>query len=44
MGENKSAAIKKNRTILHALTIVLTILLFTICDIIDVSIKLNKNL
>ena len=34
IAENQSAAIK-NRTILHTL--------FTICDIIDVSNKLNKN-
>ena len=44
IGKNQSASIKKNRTILHTLIILLTILFSTVHDIIDVLNKLNKNL
>ena len=44
IGKNQSASIKKNRTVLHTLIILLTILFSTVHDIIDVLNKLNKNL
>ena len=43
IGKNQSTAIKKNRIILQSLTVLLTILLSAILDIIDVPNKLNKT-